>query len=401
MYHTQKINQAQIDKNLKTTGLLSKNLQTSHYTNDIDAYLRGLTPKKRMVLKVYLRYDRYSSIKLTNERVAKEANCSIVTVIRSTNQFHKDGFLIKHQENRYAPNNFSFSHRYRNACVSNKAGIGNKKEVIFSLRNDRQNKSLILDIYLSRKRYPFLVRARAREGLVFEKTKGTKVKPILKQWILNNRFDPTVKDVIMDPQIKSNFITDTIEKITKLLTLDESEQFRLIPFPEEVLQYVLGCIEPIVSGKKVLKAPVYDKIGWLMSIANSHCTKSNIKPDWSWYYDLCGIVGIDTRYNSEKKPLVVAKPKVKKQGIYARWEAPKERSTESRAEYLREEIKSYEMKLANPQKYYAFCLKESVKRAENKLVECLEELIALERSSDEKQIVLYQSQSNIMATCSA
>ena len=46
-------------------------------------------------------------------------------------------------------------------------------------------------------------------------------------------------------------------------------------------------------------------------------------------------------------------------------------------------------------------LKESVKRAENKLVECLEELIALERSSDEKQIVLYQSQSNIMATCSA
>ena len=86
-----------------------------------------------------------------------------------------------------------------------------------------------------------------------------------------------------------------------------------------------------------------------MSIANTHCTKSNIKPDWGWYYDLCGIVGIDTRYNSEKKPLVVAKPKVKKQGIYARWEAPKD---VNEIEVVRSSIIGFEKQLEKPEDYW-------------------------------------------------
>jgi hypothetical protein len=95
------------------------------------------------------------------------------------------------------------------------------------------------------------------------------------------------------------------------------------------------------------------------------------------------------------------KPEPKKQGIYAPWKAPEKRSDEDQKIYLREQIKLYEMRLANPKKYFAYSLEALVKINEKALVESLEELIELERRSNEKQSILRQSKSDIMATCSA
>jgi Fe2+ or Zn2+ uptake regulation protein len=272
MYHTNKKKQALI------TSFSHKNIHTDNYIGNTDQYMVSLSPKKRAIANVYIRYDRYySSVQLTNEQVAKEAGCSVITVIRATNQFHEDGFITKHQQNKYAPNYFTFNVREQSQdmFISPRIIIDHRNKTISSYRNDRQNKSLLLDINLFINLSPN-AHAREREKRVFKKT-----------------------------------------------------------------------------------------------------------------------------YNSERRIVMKQKPEPKKQGIYAPWKAPEKRSDEDQKIYLREQIKLYEMRLANPKKYFAYSLEALVKINEKALVESLEELIELERRSNEKQSILHQSKSDIMATCSA
>jgi hypothetical protein len=104
--------------------------------------------------------------------------------------------------------------------------------------------------------------------------------------------------------------------------------------------------------------------------------------------------------NLERGRVMKPKQEPKKQGIYAPWKTPKQKSLEEQRVCLKKEIELCEIMLDNPNKYFAFCLKESIKRTEKRLVECLEELIELERRSNEKQSILRQSDTCFMeATC--
>ena len=104
--------------------------------------------------------------------------------------------------------------------------------------------------------------------------------------------------------------------------------------------------------------------------------------------------------NLERGKLMKPKIEPKKKGIYALWESPKKNSLVEERLRLKKEIASCEMMLDNPDKYFVFCLKESIKRTEKRLVECLEELIELERRSNEKQSILLQhNPGTLEATC--
>jgi len=408
MYHTEKINQASIEKNLKQTRFSSKDLQFAHY-------VESLSPKFRKIAQVYISHLDLPWVKLKNERVALLAGCSLKTVTRATNKFHEDGFITKHQDNKYAPNNYTFNDKIKrntfshwfnslsaqnqNLYISHGIRIDHKNKIIYSLGNVPQIKNLLLDLSLSRNPNPFFAHRRVREGCVFNKTtdykKGELMQSIQKQWILKNRFDPTIKDVLSDPQIKPTIITPIVEKLSTLLTLDEKECYKLTAFDDDTLQYVLSYVEPIVKGQRVLKTPVHDRMGWVIGIATAHCAKNNTKPDWSWYYTLCEIVGIDTKSPSEKKPLTVKKQKPT-QGIYAPWKAPDEDPLNIRIAKLRRDIEvlSQQIELSNKNPYMILYATSVVERKKQELTE-------LERSSNEKQIVSYRHNSDTMATCSA
>lgn len=175
MYHTQKINQAPVQKNLHLTRFYSKNLHT-------DNYIATLTPLEQDIFLVYLEFRNKQWINLTNKYIASRIGCSIKTVTRATNKFHRDGFITKHQENKYAPNNYTFNEKVKQGnfsqwinslslnnqslYISHGIIIDHKNKIIFSYKNVPQNKSLILeeDLFIN----PSLTRM--RRGRVFKKT---------------------------------------------------------------------------------------------------------------------------------------------------------------------------------------------------------------------------------------
>ena len=260
MYHTNKINQALIKENLKNTGFSSKDLQTAHYT-----------PTEQKIVNEIERYHKAPWIKLSNEYIAYRVGCSVRTVIRATNKFHKNGFITKYQEHRYTSNSYILDHK-------------NKKVIQCEYVTPNLRSSLNINLFIN-----LNPTAPAREGdlRVFKKTrypkKGERVITYKKQW------PPVAK-----PKEKPRNKDGHSPAVLKTVLSPEEERLR-----------------------------------------------------------------------------------------------------------LRHEIESCEIYLANPEKYFVFCLKESIKRTEKRLVECLEELIELERNSNEKQRVSNQYNTNRMQSYSA
>src|SRR5277367_6792909 len=196
MYHTNKINQASIEKNLKSTRFLSKDLQ-------IADYVATLSPAFRRIAHIYFNFHNASHIKLKNETIALLAGCSHKTVTRATNKFHEDGFITKQQENKYAPNHytlnerikkgrFAFSHwmdslspKNQDLYISHGIRIDHKNKIIFSYKNVPQNRSSLIleDLFINPSP---TARARERRKPVFKKTKdpgkGEIVNNFKKPW---------------------------------------------------------------------------------------------------------------------------------------------------------------------------------------------------------------------------
>jgi hypothetical protein len=101
MYHNNKLNQvSRIEKSLLTTSFSRKDSQTDHY-------LSSYTPTQQAITRYINRYQCYPWIKLSNEHIANAIGCTVRTVIRATNKLHKDGFITKHQENKYSSNSYN------------------------------------------------------------------------------------------------------------------------------------------------------------------------------------------------------------------------------------------------------------------------------------------------------
>ena len=133
MYHIQDKNQAKLEKNLNKTRFSYKHLH-------IDYYPASCTPTQQKIFNYIRQYQYRPWIKLSNEHVANAVGCSVITVIRATNKFHKDGFILKHQENRYTSNNYTL-----------RIIVEHKNKRIFHVENDRPIKksSLLNNLFIN------------------------------------------------------------------------------------------------------------------------------------------------------------------------------------------------------------------------------------------------------------
>jgi hypothetical protein len=375
MYHTNLNNQVfSKEKSLLLSDFVLDYSQTVNYN-----YLNSCTTLQRHVFNLINQFKHHPYIKLTNEFIALRVGCSVKTVTRATNKFHTDGFINKHQKNPYAPNSF-----YLNVPQS--------------------KRSLILDSYFS-KPSPRTRTCVRDKRFIFRKKYEAGGKEMMnavqKHLILSNRHDVRLKSMLDDTKIKSLLISEPIQKITSLLDLDDDEQFKLVAFTDEALEYALKYIDPVVRGHTKLKTPIRDKMGWLISFINANCIRNSIEVDWNWYYSLCDILGKDPKKVTNKQPLIVRF--VQRRGIYAPWKKNQVvLNTAQERERLKQMVESCKLKLADPSKYFKYCMKEGIIFTEKELAQSLQKLEELnQENNDEKQEILYQNGTYGMATGSA
>lgn len=411
----------------------------------LEPYLATLTKFQRKIADVFLRFKGKKWIRLKNEYVAKEVGCSELTVIRATNKFHADGFLAKKQQNRYAPNDFkftpvaikgkyAFSHWMNTLSDENKellmmhgAYRDYKGELRLLNQNDRHSYNCILSEYIYTNPIP-IHNARASKlktqsdyhlddntqpavnnGSEYiekekESSRGSSSKQKspkekareerfkkgivmlsreIKQWILNNRSEDRVKDILNNSKARPQIITPEIERLTAILDLNAREQFRLVAFPDEALKHAIGIIKPIINREKYHKEPIKDCVGFLMGVLSNYCSKNEIAPDWRWYFQLCEITGTEAiKQKEEARPLAIKKPpkRIKNLGWSPldTFRMPKEDSYETKIEKLNHTISHCNTVLSDPEKHLQpFVREESITYFTNKLEVSQEELILL------------------------
>ncbi len=420
-YHTPEINQASIKKNLNNLGFSSKDLQTDHIRS-YESYISRCTPFEQDIAAIFLRYRNASGIYLSNKYLATLVGCSRRTVTRTTNKFHKDGFITKHQPNKYSSNHYTlhekiktgstvFMHRFNSLSeeqqdiyISHGIIVDHKNKKICSDVTPNKN-SLLLDS-LSSKNVVVSSRMRARITPDIKKTsyqkRGNKMNSVQKQLILDHRYDPRVKDMLNNPSIKSHIITESIQKIASIMALDEKEQFKLTAFTDETVEYVYTEVEAAIKHNK--NRTIQHRMEWLISFAISYCNDNNIKPDWKWYYEVCDIIGMDPK--TERKPFVMPSHK-KSGGIYkgkvSGWKKIEEiADLEAKVNKWQSEVKKLESQriaLAGPDPFnLKGLLERSIERARQELEES-EQL--LRESNYEKQILQNQHKSDWLETCVA
>jgi hypothetical protein len=359
MYHTNKINQAQIQKNLNIPRFSPKDSQSDHYT-----------PTEQKIYKQLLKHPNNTS----NAYIAKIVGCSIITVIRATNKFHRDGRITKYQENRYSFNNYSFGMK-----------IDHKNKKVIPYGNDILKKDLILVDSLSRRLC--VVSYAGVRGIHTQKQQKTlkkgenKVNATQKQMILAQRDNPKIKEILNTPNIKSQIITPTIQTITQLLHLDENEQFKLVAFSEDVIEHTLSEVSTVIHTGKAPK--VFNRMEWVLRFARDYCTQHSIKPDWSWYYTICELLGISTK--SIGKPLIVPKTQQHKKNNI------QELTNDQQLAKLTRELKARE------ERYSIY----SGSFLDRKTIENLkQEISKLEGNSNEKQSIQHTNNTNTLAEVS-
>lgn len=348
--------------------------QSQVFNGDIFGYLQTCTNLQKDIAGLFLDYRYAKNIKLTNSFISSQINCSTKTVTRCTNKFHDDGFISKHQENPYAPNHFVFNgkaqrgkHAYnfwinslseenRELYITHGIRIDHNKKIIFRTENVPHNNNIYINYNYINKPIPSArVRTREEDGVPGFKTLESKkrrdryeqgVKMLTqeqKRWIVSRSSTPMVKDLLSHPKIKPALITKPMETLKELLSLDDREQLKLIPFTDEALQYAIDYVEPIMSGKKSLKKAVVDRMGWLMSMLTAYSKKNNIEPDWRWYFELCEIIGQEPLKKDEApKPLTVKPVEVARTGAYKIWQSPVQPPLVERISKLRADISGLE-----------------------------------------------------------
>lgn len=416
-YPTDIKNQVLIKKNLKILRFSSDYFQTAQIKS-IDSYLSVLTPLQKKIAYYLLQFRNAPWITLRNESIALSLGCSVKTVTRATNKFLEDGFISKYQQNRYAPNSYalnpniktsqySYSHWFNSLSITNQdlyvshgIRVNNKNKVIFSLRNVPQNKSsLILESIFSNQSPLSRVRTR---GKGIKKSKRHKKGVVLvsefqKKWIMSHKTDPRVKDMLNNPKIKAALITPTIEKLAKLLTLNEDEQLKLVVFSDTALDYGLDYVERVVTGKKVLSKPIHDRVAWLMSALIAHSKGNNLPVDWKWYYDVCEIINKDPQTVSPKRPLNIAAPVL---SVYQPWKAPVQEPHDIRLQKLKEQLIKQEAALANSNvlPYMMSYLQRMVTETKREIAELEAEQSHNEEDEYEKQILSNQYRADSVAS---
>lgn len=395
-YHT-KIKNQEKNKSSINKRALNKKLHVVSLTKSerkicitiLQCMENGKTKKNRVSFPTLNNY----SVTLPNNYLAVINDCSTRTVKRSTKRLQDLGIIYKYQTDIYDKNTYVLAPDLRSDSTNENKIVAQNvplKDIPSSLQ------SFFRNFFIYFKNLSSWTCVRAKNS---PQQKGDTMNSVQKQLILDNQHDPNIKKVINNPKIKSEIITPAIEKLSKLLSLEEKESYKLVAFPEEALQYAFDYIEPIVLGKKVIYTTVLNKLEWVIDVAGRYCKKYAITPDWGWYYELCRMGGIDTC--TEAKPLDIQKPKSKispKKGIYSPWRNP---TPPLSRQQLEKEVESCRIKLGEPSKYFKFCAEEGIKYTTKKLHECLAKLGELEEKNDENQSILHQGGAYKLENCSA
>lgn len=243
MYHTSTENQIfNINKSFLTKGFPSKDLQT---------YIASFTRHERDVAHYILEFRQQDSQRISNSTIARHVKCSVKTVTRATNKFHRDGFITKKQIHPYDINSFSFHEktkkgpdafmywlsdlppRSQDLYISHGIIIDHKNKKISTGRNvpPYLSSSLLDNLFINSS--PSCARTRERRQDFFKKIKGKTVEHLKKS---------------------SSY---TKQSVFKEKTVKKSESFlTILAKKEDLLQKIEECKQKIADPHKYVKYDV-------------------------------------------------------------------------------------------------------------------------------------------------
>jgi hypothetical protein len=304
--------------------------------------------------KLFMSFRNRPTFTITNAYGAAIVGCDIRTFQRWTSRFEKEGWLIK-QSKDYNANVYKIK-------ISNKASyalfLADKPDKAMFLCNevisvsDRgviPNRDVIyinpspIQSYTAGARETIKISARGvyttlkkeaerswfNNQLRFRVVRGIKMLQEEQQnYIILHKKNPAIKDILSKGPVREALISPSIVKLSTLLELTESEQLKLIAFPDDLIEEVYIEAEKVKNGSS---PRARDRMGWLMAKLGEMAKNANLKPNWRWVFDVCEILGVDPREKSDPRPFGVSRDKTSRVRVWDKTSQPVLSTTERKA----------------------------------------------------------------------
>lgn len=336
-------------KHIELNGYLNRLHLHNQFNLEPVEYFKSLSKSHIKIAQLFLSYRGKDFIALTIQTIARQTDCCKNTVIRAIKILCADGFIKKIRDHGYRATNYYMlapklptrpdssvyfhnpeSKRPRDLknssfaiCLRDSVKIVSQRNETYIYNKSYSSQELSLlnktinaetsvwlkTIYVRREKLKKLGYTQSRVEMVREEKvfEGMHMLRLdQKQWILDHKNSPTVKNLLSNERARSLILSPIISDIAQLFQLDDNNQLKLIRFPDEALQYAYQQIKPICDGDKEMKNPILDGLGYFISLANAYCAKNHLDLQWDWYNKLAMAMGIprDLPYQ-EPKPLTI------------------------------------------------------------------------------------------------
>jgi len=359
-------------------------------SDKVDSYRESLSSKQKLIWDFLFKFDRAPFIKLKNQTIANSVDCDRKTVTRATNKFMNDGYINKIQDHTYAPNNFYISPKINtpqhtfNLWLSKLSdeevrlysmGIKPIKKSTVNISNPLNlradvplNRIYNNNIYINKKHPPIILPLN-KESVFFceqDKVVNEKVamlKDVQKEYIIKNKKNITIEQLLEHPATKDQLITETVRKCATLLGLDPRESVKLLSYPEDVLQKAFS--EATKRFQQKTGIVIKNKKAWFFGTLDKICEQSGVKPDWKFFMAICDIGGEKAFQNIPTVPDQIEYDETKYvkskdadgnihliPRTYRLFEKKKEEDIETQIARLVSEKLKWEEMLANPEKNF-------------------------------------------------
>ena len=276
------------------------------------------------IAKLFMEY-RHRIFTLTNQYIAGIVGCDPRVVRRWTARFVKDGWLIK-QSKDYKANVYKIVIDSKSSYAMFMAKQPDKAMFLCNHVISDKNQSVLPNrdyIYINPS--PILsytagaretIKLSARQVYTTQKKEAERswfnhqlhvrvvrgIKMLLEEqqkYIALHKKQPAMKDILSKGPVRDALISPSIVKLSGLLELTETEQIKLIAFPDDLIEEVYIEAEKVKNGSS---PRARDRIGWLMAKLVEMAKNANLRPNWKWVFDVCEILGLDPRAKSEARP---------------------------------------------------------------------------------------------------
>jgi len=356
IYLNPNINQQKSEKKIPL-GTVSRPFLCGKAHVKLSSYTSSLRGFGKLIFDYLFRKRNYKNVCLKNKTIATAIGCSVRTVQRWTDDFIKEGYLIKMQEHTFAVNQYYVTPEARQAyqyginllTAAQQDLIMTHGHYTYRIRKKSLHPETVI-LYKSYNNNKYLynnpiprIRARVKNGdlinIAIRKenyhTGVSLMKQTSKDLIRSLKNEPSMKMILERPEIKPLIITPQIQEIARCMKFTDREQLKLIAFPTEVLDHgydkACGCN----------RSKLRDPLGWFISVCTNYCKQHNIEPDWRWYYELCEILGMEPMVVTDNKKVMLKNPSHNPFVI-----KPIVRTLEEECAFLRDEIASCQYALA-------------------------------------------------------